>query len=135
MLYEKYHEQGFEMVAFPANQFGGQAPGTSQEEREWAWRKFGVEFPVMDKIAVKYKPTPQWEGPREMSPVYGFLKSKTGGSEIEWNYTKFLVDRNGQPVCRYKPGAPLAQGLEEDLKAVLEGKNLPQKQRTYLGAA
>ena len=56
MLYQKYHEQGFELVAFPANQFGCQAPGTSEQEREYAWRKFGFEFPVMDKIAVKDKP-------------------------------------------------------------------------------
>ena len=55
-MYKKYHDQGFELVAFPANQFGCQAPGTSEQEREYAWRKFGFEFPVMDKIAVKDKP-------------------------------------------------------------------------------
>ena len=56
MLREKYGKDGFELVAFPANQFGCQAPGTSEMEREYAWRKFGFEFPVMDKIAVKDKP-------------------------------------------------------------------------------
>ena len=58
-MYNKYHNDGFEVVAFPANQFGCQAPGTSDEERQYAIKKFGFEFPVMDKIAVKKKPTPQ----------------------------------------------------------------------------
>lgn len=134
MLYEKYHDKGFELIAFPANQFGGQAPGTSEEERDWAVRKFGFEFPVMDKIAVKDRPTPQWDGPGEISPVYKFLKGTLPG-EIEWNYVKFLVDRNGVPVRRYSPADPLEQGMEADVVALLENKPIPTKKRTYLGAA
>lgn len=85
-LYNTYHADGLELLAFPANQFGGQAPGTSEEERAWAIKKFGFEFPVMDKIAVLNKPTPQWEGPTEISPVYAFLKAALPG-EIPWNYS------------------------------------------------
>lgn len=120
-LYNKYHDQGFELLAFPANQFGCQAPGSSQEERMYAWKKFGFEFPVMDKISVKYKGVPMCQKSRSlsiedmenesmmsepppldptpiqpMSPAYAFLKQKPFDREIEWNYTKFLVGRDGQ---------------------------------------
>jgi glutathione peroxidase len=122
-LYNKYKDQGFTLLAFPSNQFGGQAPGTSDEEREYAYYKFGFEFPVFDKIDVK--------GPA-MSPVYDFLKSKQPG-EIEWNYVKFLVNRDGVPVRRFKPGFDPVD-FEEDLVATLEGRPLPAKQRVYLGA-
>jgi len=136
-MYETYHEQGFDLIAFPANQFGGQAPGTSDEEREYAFRKFGFEFDVYDKIAVKDKATPQFPGPEEISPVYAFLKGsgKEFSKEIEWNYVKFLVDADGQVRRRYSPADPLDQGLEKDVKLLLAGKPLPEKQSTYLGAA
>jgi glutathione peroxidase-family protein len=91
-LYTTYHSDGLELLAFPANQFGGQAPGTSEEERAWAIKKFGFDFPVMDKIAVLNKPTPQWEGPTEMSPVYAFLKNALPG-EIPWNYSALPLPR------------------------------------------
>ena len=82
-LYQKYHDQGFEIIAFPANQFGGQAPGTDEEERQWALKKFGIDFDVFDHVAVLDKPTPQWEGPTEISPLYRYLKSVLPG-EIPW---------------------------------------------------
>ena len=108
-LYQKYHDQGFEIIAFPANQFGGafsapslghrlradahtplaaagQAPGTDEEERAWALKKFGIDFDVFDHIAVLDKPTPMWEGPTEISPLYRYMKSVLPG-EIPWNYT------------------------------------------------
>lgn len=113
------------MVAFPANQFGGQAPGTSEEERAWAYRKFGFEFPVMDKVEVN--------GPGT-HPVYAALKAAQPVSvpssgpappgepgRIEWNYTKFLVDRRGVAVKRYKPAYdPL--DFEVDVARVLAGR-------------
>lgn len=144
-------------MAFPANQFGCQAPGSSDNERAYAWKKFGFEFPVMDKIAVKYKPTPQCQVSRSLSyidpddedalydppkdptpiqpqdPVYAFLKQPPFNREIEWNYTKFLVGRDGQVLGRYKPADPLDQGMEADVIAALAGKPIPNKRSFVFG--
>ena len=76
-LYDKYHDQGFELVGVISNQFVGQAPGTDEEERAWAHKKFGFAFPVYDHIAVLDKPTPMFPGPTEISPVYRLLKART----------------------------------------------------------
>lgn len=84
----------------------------------------------MDKIMVKDRPTPQWDGPTEISPVYKFLKSfpETKG-EIEWNYVKFLVSRDGTPLRRYGPGFDPAS-MERDVQYALEKKlPLPKKQQ------
>jgi len=162
-LYDKYHASGFELLAFPVNQFGCQAPETSEGERQAAIRKFGFDFPVFDKVAAKYKPAPECSRvlpvifPMEgegtdadevaesqpvddtagapMSEVYRFLKnSEAGGStELEWNYVKFLVGRDGSVLKRYKPGDPLAQGMEDDIKAALDGKPLPVRTGSPLG--
>lgn len=157
-MYQKYHDQGFEIVAFPANQFGCQAPGSSDEERAYAYKKFGFEFPVMDKIAVKYKPTPQCQVSRSMAfvdvddeeallapppldptpiqpmdPSWAFLKRVPFNREIEWNYTKFLVGRDGQVLGRYKPADPLEQGMEADVVAALAGKPIPNKRAFVFG--
>lgn len=135
-MYETYHDQGFELLAFPANQFGCQAPYASEVEREYAYRKFGIEFPVFDKIGVKKRINPQCEDQQEMHPLYRFLKSeKAFSDEIEWNYVKFLISREGSVMRRYRPGDPLEQGLEEDLKALLSDEPLPTRRRAYLGAA
>lgn len=153
---ERYGKDGFEIIAFPANQFGCQAPGTSEMERAYAYKKFGTDaFPVMDKIAVKAKPV-RCKGidpasyeefkndPDAMltaplvddvtsssseSPVYTFLKQKPFDGEIEWNYVKFLVGRDGKVLRRYSPGDPLEQGLEDDIKRALEGRELSAKKR------
>ena len=108
-LYDKYHHptDGFNLVAFPCNQFGGQAPGTSDEERAWAWKKFGFEFDVFDKIDVNGDAA---------HPLYRFLRARLpsslpgsptpapgGPGAIEWNYTKMMVGRDGAPLRRYKP--------------------------------
>lgn len=156
-LYNSYHADGFELVAFPSNQFGCQAPGTSDQERAYAFRKFGFEFPVMDKIAVKDKPTnckgvdpaaleefkddpdaalmaPLVKDPTSsaaVAPVYAFLKQPPFDGEIEWNYTKFLVGRDGQVLRRYSPGDPLDQGMEADVKRALAGEPLGPKRRAF----
>lgn len=159
-LYDRYHDVGFELLAFPVNQFGCQAAESSEGERQAAIRKFGFDFPVFDKVAAKYKPMPEcaralplifpMEGEEgdamatqavdesavaPMSEVYRFLKnSDAGGStELEWNYVKFLVGRDGQVLKRYKPGDPLAQGMEEDVKAALDGNPLPVRSGSPLG--
>jgi len=141
------------LVAFPANQFGCQAPGTSEMERAYAWKKFGFEFPVMDKIAVKDKPTKckgidpkSYEEYRddpdailtaplvedqtslaEIAPVYAFLKQPPFDGEIPWNYTKFLVGRDGKVLRRYSPGSPFDQGMEDDVKRALRGEPLKER--------
>ena len=94
-LYELYKDQGFVVLDFPCNQFGNQAPGTEEEIVSFCQRKYKVSFPQFAKICVN--------GPDE-APLYKFLKSQKGGvfgDKIKWNFTKFLVDREGHVVERY----------------------------------
>ncbi|GMN40262.1 hypothetical protein TIFTF001_009494 [Ficus carica] len=96
-LYEKYKTQGFEILAFPCNQFGGQEPGSNPEIKQFACTRFKAEFPIFNKVDVN--------GPNT-APVYQFLKSSAGGflgDVIKWNFEKFLVDKNGKVVERYAP--------------------------------
>lgn len=95
-LYSKYKDQGLEIAAFPCNQFNNQEPGCSVDIQEFL-KKNKVEFDVYDKINVNGK---------EAHPLYDFLKKEQGGflvDAIKWNFTKFLVDKNGKPVARYSP--------------------------------
>lgn len=111
-LYEKYRDRGFEILAFPCNQFGHQEPGTNQEIQNFCTDLFSVTFPVMAKIDVN--------GEGE-SPLYRDLKKSQGGllgSAIKWNFTKFLVDRQGQVVGRFAPTTK-PQDLEEDIEKIL----------------
>ena len=96
-LYEKYQSQGFEILDFPCNQFGNQAPGSDEEITDFCNSRYGITFPQFAKIEVN--------GANE-APLYTYLKSqKSGvmGSKIKWNFTKFLVDRNGGVVERFAP--------------------------------
>ena len=91
-MYEKYHKRGFELIAFPANQFGCQAPYSSAVERDYAYEKFGMRFPIYDKIGVKRRGNSQCDGPQSEHPLYTFLKrEKPFSDEIEWNYVKVRV--------------------------------------------
>lgn len=113
-LYRKYKNQGFEILDFPCNQFGHQAPGTEEEIHEFCTMNYEVSFPQFAKIEVN--------GSGE-SPLYSYLKSqKSGflGSKIKWNFTKFLVDKEGTVVNRYAPTDKPEQ-LEKDILALLEG--------------
>jgi len=97
-LYEKYKDQGFVIVGFPANNFGAQEPGTNAEIKTFCTRKYNVQFPMVSKVSVKGSDT---------TPLYQYLTDsslhpKTGG-EIKWNFTKFLVDRKGNIVARFEP--------------------------------
>jgi glutathione peroxidase len=95
-LYQKYHERGFEVLAFPCNQFGGQEPGSESEIREFCSTKYNVTFPVFSKVEVNGKgahPLYQW--------LKGEAKGVLGTEFIKWNFTKFLVDREGNVVDRY----------------------------------
>ncbi|KAJ7562738.1 hypothetical protein O6H91_03G082500 [Diphasiastrum complanatum] len=111
-LHKKYRDQGFEILAFPCNQFGGQEPGNNEQIKEFACSRYKAEFPVFDKVDVN--------GPNT-SPVYTFLKASKGGilgDNIKWNFGKFLVDKNGQVVERYAPTTSPLQ-LESDIKKLL----------------
>ena len=95
-LYQRFKDQGFSVLGFPCNQFGGQEPGTADEIQDFCEKKFSVTFPLFAKIDVN--------GP-DTHPLYQQLKSaKTGllgSQDIKWNFTKFLVSRDGQVQKRY----------------------------------
>ena len=111
-LYPKYKDQGFEILAFPCNQFGGQEPGTNDEIVQFACTRFKAEYPIFDKVDVNGN---------NVSPLYKFLKSSKGGlfgDSIKWNFSKFLVDKEGHVVDRYAPTtSPLS--IEKDIKKLL----------------
>jgi glutathione peroxidase len=97
-VYEKYKDRGFVIVGIPANNFGGQEPGTNQEIKTFCSTKYNVSFPMMAKVSVKGD---------DKTPLYQFLTDKganpqTGG-EIQWNFTKFLIGPDGRPVARFEP--------------------------------
>ncbi|RWR91267.1 putative phospholipid hydroperoxide glutathione peroxidase [Cinnamomum micranthum f. kanehirae] len=111
-IYEKYKSQGFEILAFPCNQFGGQEPGPNSEIKQFACTRFKAEFPIFDKVDVN--------GPNT-APVYQFLKSSAGGflgDVVKWNFEKFLVDKNGKVVERYPPTTSPFQ-IEKDIQKLL----------------
>jgi len=96
-LYEKYQAQGFEILVYPCNQIGNQAPGSDEEIYDFCNSRYGITFPQFAKVEVN--------GENE-DPLFTFLKSqKSGimGSKIKWNFTKFLVDCNGRVVERFAP--------------------------------
>lgn len=112
-IYEKYKAQGFEILAFPCNQFGGQEPGNNTQIKEFACTRFKAEFPIFDKVDVN--------GPNT-APVYKFLKSSKGtglfGDGVKWNFEKFLIDRDGKVVERYLPTTSPLQ-IEKDIQNLL----------------
>jgi glutathione peroxidase len=96
-IYEKYKDRGFVILGFPANNFGAQEPGTNAEIKTFCSRKYNVTFPMYAKISVK--------GP-DQAALYSYLTKETGAGiagEIQWNFTKFLVDRDGKVVQRFEP--------------------------------
>ncbi len=107
-LYKDYREQGFEILDFPCNQFFGQAPGTDEEIHQFCTLKFGTEFPQFKKIEVNGK---------NEDPLYTFLKSQIKG-RIKWNFTKFLVDREGNVVSRFGP-AEKPEKFEQEIVKLL----------------
>ncbi|XP_020249449.1 probable phospholipid hydroperoxide glutathione peroxidase [Asparagus officinalis] len=111
-LYEKYKNQGLEVLAFPCNQFGAQEPGSNEEIVEFACTRFKAEYPIFDKVDVNGD---------NAAPIYKFLKSSKGslfGDNIKWNFSKFLVDKDGHVLERYAPTtSPLS--IEKDIKKLL----------------
>jgi glutathione peroxidase len=111
-LYRKYRDRGFVVLGFPCNQFKGQEPGTAEEIAAFCTSIYGVDFPMMGKIEVN------GEG---ADPLYRWLKADTPGSgnrDIEWNFAKFLLDRQGRPVRRYGDKVAPAD-IAADIEALL----------------
>jgi glutathione peroxidase len=112
-LYTQFHDQGLEILAFPCNQFGGQEPGTPQQIEAFCSTRFGVTFPVFQKTDVNGA---------NAHPLFEYLKTAAPGllgtEAIKWNFTKFLVNRNGLPVKRFASASSPA-GIGADIKQLL----------------
>lgn len=111
-LYQKYRDQGLVVLGFPCNQFGNQEPGSADDIQEFCSLNYGVSFPMFAKVEVNGKNT---------HPIFAYLKGKLGGllgSRIKWNFTKFVIDKNGQAVKRFAPTAKPAE-MEPFLKSIL----------------
>ena len=121
-LYEKYKDRGFVIVGIPANNFGAQEPGSNEEIKTFCTSKYHVTFPMMAKVSVKGS---------DITPLYAFLTDitanpKTGG-EIGWNFTKFLVGRDGKVVARFEPDVePKAPELVNAVEKALLGEATPK---------
>jgi glutathione peroxidase len=96
-VYEKYKDRGLVVLGFPANNFGQQEPGTDAEIKTFCTRNYNVSFPMYSKISVNGE---------DKAPLYQFLTDKAAnpatGGDIQWNFTKFLVDRNGKVIARFE---------------------------------
>tara|TARA_R110002072_G_scaffold81181_11_gene186103 strand:+ start:2866 stop:3345 length:480 start_codon:yes stop_codon:yes gene_type:complete len=112
-LYRRFADRGFEVLGFPCNQFGGQEPGDADEIAQFCKVNFGVTFPLMEKVDVNGS---------EASPLFDWLKREAKGvlgtEAIKWNFTKFLIDRDGEVVRRYGPGDKPA-AIAADIEALL----------------
>ena len=114
-IYEKYKDQGFVILGFPANNFGAQEPGTNEEIKTFCTRKYSVTFPMYSKISVKGA---------DQAPLYAYLTKETGPGitgDIKWNFTKFLVDRDGKVVQRFESAVTpdskeVTSAIEKQLK-------------------
>jgi glutathione peroxidase len=112
-LYERFRDRGFEILGFPCNQFGYQEPGTDEEIGQFCSLNYGVSFPVFSKVQVNGA---------EAIPLYQFLKRQSPGllgtEAIKWNFTKFLIDREGKVVGRFAPNAT-PESLASTIEALL----------------
>lgn len=112
-LYDAHREAGFEILGFPCNQFRSQEPGNETEIKAFCETSFGVTFPLFAKLDVNGE---------HAHPLYRFLKSKARGvlwsRPVKWNFTKFLVDRQGRVLRRFAPAAP-PEALEPEIARVL----------------
>ena len=111
-LYEKYNTKGFEVLGFPCNQFGEQDPGSDTEIVQFCKKNYGVTFPMFSKVDVKGENAHQ---------LFSYLTSEKKvllTEQIKWNFTKFLIDKNGQVVERFAPQKKPAT-LEKQIEALL----------------
>ena len=125
-MYEKFHDKGFEVIDVPCNQFAGQTPGTDDEIHEFCTLKYNTQFPQMKKTDVNGEnATPLFKYLKEQKGFEGFGKGPTAlamsamlskidkdyknNPEIKWNFTKFVIDRNGSVVARFEPTAKMSE--------------------------
>lgn len=112
-IYQKYAAQGFEVLGFPCNQFGGQEPGDAKEIEQFCKVNFGVTFPLMKKVDVNGA---------DASPLFDWMKAEApglmGSKAIKWNFTKFLIDREGNVVRRYA-SADRPEAIAKDIEKLL----------------
>jgi|TARA_B110000438_G_scaffold303784_1_gene367346 glutathione peroxidase len=112
-LQKKYGSDTFSVLAFPCNQFGGQEPGTNEEIVEFCSLNYSNTFPVFSKVDVNGD---------EAHPLFEFLaqekKGLLGSEKIKWNFTKFLINKNGEPVARYAPSTT-PEKIESDIAKIL----------------
>jgi glutathione peroxidase len=111
-MYERYRERGFEVLAFPANDFGQQEPGTNQEIKGFCYTKYSISFPLFSKISVVGK---------EKHPLYRYLTEQSAfPGRVTWNFQKYLVDRSGNVIGKYDPGMnPLSPAILADVERAL----------------
>lgn len=110
-LYETYHAQGLEVLGFPCNDFGGQEPGSDKDIKEFCTTKFGVKFDMFSKISMSH-------------PLYQYLtQNATPPGKVDWNFEKFLIDRNGNIVGRFKSNVkPMSETLTRAIEEALAKK-------------
>lgn len=112
-LYKKHKDNGLVVLGFPCNQFGKQEKGTSEEIHEFCQVNYGVSFPMFEKIEVNGK---------NAHPIFKYLKSELSGgllgSAIKWNFTKFVIDKNGEPVKRFAPTTK-PEAIEKFIEKIL----------------
>lgn len=135
-LYRKYHTQGFEILDFPCNQFGQQAPGTDESIHEFCKLNYGTDFPRFKKVKVngddaeplfqfmkEQKGFAGWDAEHELTPILDDMLSKADPDyqqkpDIKWNFTKFLINKRGQVVARFEPTTKM-EVIEEQIKEEL----------------
>ncbi|MCS7076050.1 MAG: glutathione peroxidase [Bacteroidia bacterium] len=114
-LYEKYHDKGFEILGFPANNFGQQEPGSEEEIKAFCTKNYGVTFPMFEKVSVKGK---------DICELYQFLtKKELNGvmdAEVSWNFEKFIIDKNGKLVANFEPTTkPMSEKITQKIEELL----------------
>lgn len=113
-LYDTYKDEGFEILGFPCNQFGNQDPGTSDEIQAFCQKNYGVTFPMFKKVEVKGE---------NAHPLFAYLTESSKGfmsNQIKWNFTKFLINKQGEVIDRFAPQTDPAK-LHKEVKSALEG--------------
>lgn len=113
-LYQKYHEKGFEILAFPCNDFAGQEPGSAEEIKQFCSVNYQVTFPLFEKITLKGK---------NASPLFKILTDNpvTGKSSVKWNFEKFIIDKEGNIVKRFRSiTKPESKKIIKQIEALLE---------------
>jgi len=113
-LYDEFSREDFEVLAFPCDQFGHQEPGDDQQIEQFCSMNFGVKFPLFKKLEVNGK---------NAAPIFDYLKSEApglmGSKSIKWNFTKFLIGKDGQPVKRYAPNTK-PESIKSDIEAAIK---------------